>query len=907
MSIRKEQILLILVLLLGAWLVKGYLKDSNSVRRTAFNETNYKADAFGALSLVDTAAGDLKRRDLMTEPSETRPLPPRELSFPPRAPLSLAGLPLRPGPDLAHSWLLERSGAPVSGVTIQRTGEAGEEESGGGAGAPQPGSGTEPQEPSTRGMDKEQAAKLYDRIWYGGLGSPSFGRIEAPVGTNLFALEESGDFGSLQMRMRVFSFKKGRLGELRTFGVKGQEIDRIQLAGTVRNEVQRRLRKVPEDGSYQDERLDLIAWLLQRARVDAWIYDEALKQAEVYLQLSGGTVDGRRVMQRVLQARGDIEGELALLEGSTGDVLADAFRLRGLGVIKERLGLFADAEEDLRGAAELHATDAQNHAALAAFLLARGRSGEALAAAKRATETLGSVQNDDDRRRVQRTILSCRLAVGDIAGAKQLATSLASSYLRGCVAYAEGDFAAALAAFRQEGTGPDNGAAALGQAVCLCETGEWQQAHDLYVRVADEQPLLRDRAMAGLALMFSRLGLYDDALGFCDRSLEAAPGDAYTLYVRGRTLRLMEQYPAANEALTEALRVRDDFGHAIAEMSAVQTALAAGLVGEEQASALIASRRYLDRAVDLSSEPRLELYELQGLRSFAANDWRAARTAFEAARDLAETDEAKGYGKGALAVVAYSRGRVEDAMASLNRMERDLGRDSALAQWSGTALVAIEDHAQKEALGDSFDRDKVGDIWHIERDGQLGPEIRDGKLQFVGSLTSGGPGEVYVERVNAVPKAKNFLACKVDLQLGAGHDKPESFVGLGIEVRQGRGRVDLSARVGLEDGKPLVLIVDGRDNGRANEVRQKLDPALLRSGEAQELELRVQPRSLEEKRRLNLQVWFNGALVLTHELKQLTGSSSTELKTLLFASGSKRSRVDVSFDNYELERRKDNR
>src|SRR5690606_41228931 len=52
--------------------------------------------------------------------------------------------------------------------------------------------------------------------------------------------------------------------------------------------------------------------------LESWIYDEALLQAEDYLQMCGGTLDGLRVMQEVLQARGDIAAELKLLEGTVG-------------------------------------------------------------------------------------------------------------------------------------------------------------------------------------------------------------------------------------------------------------------------------------------------------------------------------------------------------------------------------------------------------------------------------------------------------------------------------------------------------------------------------------------------------------------------------------------------------------
>ncbi|MCK5942211.1 MAG: tetratricopeptide repeat protein, partial [Planctomycetes bacterium] len=344
-------------------------------------------------------------------------------------------------------------------------------------------------------------------------------------------------------------------------------------------------------------------------------------------------------MQRVLRAMGDLAEEVKLLEGTTGDNEADAFRLMGLGVVKARLGLWIEAEQQLVEAAAKAPTDARTHGTLAEFYRSRGRTAAALAAARRAQQTLGSVQDPAERARIVRTIVGCLLAVGDLASARQLAPNEpGQGYLRGCVAYAAGDMVTAKAAFEQAATSEDRAAARLGQAACLLRTDAWQEAHDLLMRIADEDPLLRHRAWTGLALLFSRLGQFEAALAYADRALEAFPNDPYALYLKGRTLRLMGQYGDAEQALSGCLRERDDFLHAIAEMSAVQAGLAENATGTDQAAALLAARRYQDRAVALSPEPELELLELQGLRAFAAADRRAARQAFEAARDLVEAD-----------------------------------------------------------------------------------------------------------------------------------------------------------------------------------------------------------------------------------------------------------------------------
>ena len=900
MAIRKEQVLALLTLGIGALVARQYFEDPSVPVRLATKKLEHVAAPVAAAPLLQSAAAAVARVDFCTEPSETRPLPPRELDFPPRAPLSVAALPLDPGPDYAHSWMLGIDGAVVPEVTLAQATD-------GAAPAAAPAATQEPVV-STRKQREEQAALTYDRVYANGLASPFFGTLDTE-GVDLFALEASGQFEGVTLRLRRYDVDRSKLGDVLTMGNEQWKIDRIVLAGTLRNEVIRRDRRVPKTSGHLPELREFLDWLLVTARSEAWVYDEALKQAETYRQLSAGNIDGLRMLQRVLRARGDLAGEAAMLEGLPADGLDAAFRFEGLGILKARLGLWLEAEADLRQAVALAPTDARPHAALAEFLRQRGNTRQALVAAARAEAALGSVQDAAENARVRRLIVNCRLAAGELEAARTVLAGIprdhAQPYVEGCLAYAAGDTAAALTAFRLAGTTTDSGAALLGQAACLLRDGQWQTAHDLFVQVADQEPLLRHRAATGLALLFSRIGQQETAQVWLDRALEADPVDPYAHYLRGRTLRLLGQV-AAQDELALALRQRDDFVHAIAEMAAVQAMRARQSRGEDQALATIAARRYADRAVELAPKPAQELYELQGLHVFAAADPVTAQKAFAAARDLAPDDRSKAFAKGALAVVDYSRGLVDEAATTLQRLVQDLGKDAPIAQWGAATLLAIEDHAEKETLGDSFDRTDPGLIWEQDKDGSLSPEIRDGRLVLRDKFTN---GFVAAKRVDAVRKGRNFLAAGVQLQLGAGHSRGDGFTGLGIELQRGGsgGAVDCQVRLGVFEGKPYVRIQDGREDGNDSIVRQPLtidgfDPAAVH-----ELELRLVPRGDAASKLFTLHVIWNGAVVHRHELKTLSGSSQQELKVMLFAEGQKRSQCDVAFDDFRLERRKEQR
>ncbi|MCB9887284.1 MAG: hypothetical protein H6838_17475 [Planctomycetes bacterium] len=901
MSLRKEQVLALLTLLLAAWIWNGRRQPLVMVDRITMKQLDYEPGKVAETPLAGPGDGQLRRRDFATEPSETQPLPPRPLAFPPRAPRSIVMLPLDPGPDFGHALQLAGDGAVVEGVTLAEPGEAET------AAAPEEQGGQDAL-PSTRAEREAIAARSYDRVFLQNQSGAFYGTIEQvdglPKGKDKYDLEKMISFEGVTIHMRRYNVDSGKVGRVDPWRDDDRtKIAKVVLADTMRNEIVRRTRDIAVDGAHLEERAEAIRWLLDRAREDSSIYKDALAQADLYAQGSGGNLESLRWQQRVLQAKGDLQAEYALLDGISGVHRETAFRYEGLGRLKARLGLYVEAEQDLRRAVQLEPNDARPHAALAEFLRRRGRSHEAVASARRAEQTFGSLLDAGDKLQAARTVLACYLAVADVDAARD-ALRLAGGggaqpYLDGAVKYAAGEVDAALVAFRLV-TGPDAGRAQLGQAACMVRLGQWQEAHDTLVRVADLEPLLRARADTGLALLYLRLGQYDNALAWLDRAQEADPIDPYQFYLRGAVLRLQGNLDAAEEALLSCLRLRDDFVHALVEMTALLSSRALE-GGVTDASAALAAMRYGERAAQLAFRPTVELYQLQGLLRFFSGDARLASEAFAAARDLADTEQGKLFAKGALAVVAYSRGQREDAEDALTRLSSDLPKEDPMRVWAETTLAQIDDHGQKEMLGDGFERNDLGRIWIEERDGAWRAQVRDGALVFDGTLSRNGAGEVFVRRNGAVPKGKNFLAVGVKMRLGAGQPRTEGFSGLRITTQRGAGRdYDLRAQLGVREGKPYLLI----EENQAEPVKLPLDLGDVDLAAWQELELRVVPRG-DQGRNFNLQASWNGRVVRSHELKTLTASTGNTLETVLFAGGNKGGRVDVEFDEYRLERRKE--
>ena len=191
------------------------------------------------------------------------------------------------------------------------------------------------------------------------------------------------------------------------------------------------------------------------------------------------------------------------------------------------------------------------------------------------------------------------------------------------------------------------------------------------------------------------------------------------------------------------------------------------------------------------------------------------------------------------------------------------------------------------------------------RDGPLHAEANGDVLFWKGSLTRTGPGEVFSERVGGVRKGKNFLAVGCTMQFGAEQALQDSFAGLRIEMQRGAGAYDLRVQLGVRDGKPFLRIEDGRASGQLETIQQNLEVPGFDARGVQHLELRVVPRGDAQSRAFALQASWNGIPLHTHDLKTLTANTTTELKTMLFVGGGKGSNVDVKFDDYRLERRKD--
>ncbi|MGE3171078.1 MAG: hypothetical protein AB7O97_00540 [Planctomycetota bacterium] len=898
MALRKEQVLVLATIVVGALVWKSGSGEPWRAPKVQPGSAGYEPPPVPQAPLVDAAETGGALRRWFREPSETQPLPPRDLPFPAREPLFLVALPLDPGPDLSRAELLAIPGAVEQGAELT-SGEPGASGDviGDGTEAPQaPAAG-----PETMEQKRERYRRQYDQVWIQGRNVEHFGVLRVPAGLDPFELEER-DESQLQgvtVHLLEFSIDKEKvMPPEAAFGDARQPIVRIRLADTLKNEVARAVRKVPEDAAHVQERQQLIDWLLLQAREDAAVYEAAMAQAEVLERTAAGLV-AARAKARVLQAKGDLAAEYALYRGLDDAGAAAAFKHEMLGNLEARLGLWSAAEEDLRRAVDLAPTDARPLASLARLLRDRGRPEEANALAVRAAGMLGSIHDAADRERVVLTAVGCQLGVGDVDGARETLFKLRAPetqglqpFLSASIAYAAGDLQDALNGFRSASAAGYGPPAQLGVAACQVRLGSWREAQRGFEATAEDAPLLRHRALAGLSLLHLRIGQFDQAATWADRSLDADPQFAYAHYLRARALMGMGQLATALDALTQALRLRDDFVPALAEVAELRLRLGREAEGQDQAEHMLAAMRYADRAVQLVHQPLVPLFETQAMAHFRGADLRGAQEAFARARDVAADDRDRQFAQAGLCIVDYQRDRIEDARLPLERMRADLPREHPMREWAHETLLRIDDHAQKERLDDRFERAERGNIWEV--DGTPAAEVQDNRLVFAGTFNK--TGEATATRQNAVQKGGRFLAVGCTLELGPGHQGSSTSTGLRIRA-QGGGGADFTAQLGLRDGAPFWLLREGRQEP----VQTPVGGAAAAPG-PHRLELRVLDRG---DNLFKLLFVFDGEVLHEQDLTMLRANDSKELQTQFFVEARSGTRVDARFDDYQLERRKE--
>ncbi|MEO0478826.1 MAG: tetratricopeptide repeat protein [Planctomycetota bacterium] len=875
MELRKEQILFILALVVGAVIYTG--REDQTVRSSA-NPKDWLEFTPPPAPLPEMPGlGEVGLRGLLfREPTEAIPLPPRDLPTPRLEDLPVVYPPLPIG---------QRSGAMhqlvASGVTPTAHSFSDYE----------PESGVVLSGPVDTDPESDP---FFDKIWQEGRREPLIGRV---VDQDPFSLENAVPNRKIKFQ---FYDRDRRVPQ-------GQPIDiedatRVRLADSLDNRIERRRRSVERIGGVE-EREPFLEWLLEQARTEPRVYTIAETQAERLLNELASSELGHLWTLRVLRAQGDAVREFEFYRKLDEQNLSDVDYIhRERGRLAARLTLDELAEKSLRRAVELRPRDAANLSALGDFLLARGRLVEARSTMDLALSVVGTLSGAEARSRVYAIAVEAYLAVGELEAASSAfdrvgagLDGLRLQQLRGALAYAKGELSEAITVFEEltlQGDGPS--AFALGAAAL--RAGNFDQARYGLQRAANEAPLLRGRAFAAMSVLYELTGHDAEATDAMQRAVTASPDDFYVLYLAGRRLRLDGDPVGSLESLRRLLSERDDFGMALAESVRALFDRAIEL-GAEGGQALADAARYADSLVELdgSQSDAVLFLEMQGLAHSQAGNLGPSRRAWRSA-----AERGSDFGDLGLAILDYRSGRARLARERLVPITSDPSRLVETKQFALETIQRIDDHAAKEQVLDDFDRDSIGEFW--QRDGSLRPTIADGRVAFQnndsrreeGSLTRDVPGSDFLS-----------VAATLEMKATAG----TGFAGLHLELEGKPFSIDIgytsTSRVG--GLAPRLVIEDGRNE----DGPQAIDLSEVLSGVSAIGEHRLEIEAIpvidaetgQVQTQLGLVLRWNGREI--HRIEKTrslrTRGNSKPMRISMRALGSG---VDLRFDDFRLVRRR---
>lgn len=903
MRIRKEPALFVIVAALGAWIWLGGTPGKWSATLRAKEKTYDAAvaprDCLAPLLATSPEPG----RDTFREPSETTALPPTELLFPPLPPLSVVALPLDPGQAANAYAQLRIPGGTVEQFAIaERGGDATENGAKEGAKEPQP-SGE--QDPPAVAASPDLT---FDRVKVA-TGQEYYGFVRNP---DKYDLEGTGPF----RQTVILDWVNKETGKVMKpgFELAVEDLRQVRLADNLRNKVERRKRSLGTGAGANRDRIAFVNELLDMAQLEDWVFQEALIQADLIVAAAPDDPSGYRMKANVFRAQSDLGKEYSLYQSLPPALADSSFQHLGLGLLKARLRMDIEAEQHLRRAVEKLPADPRARMALADYLCQHGQCLAALEHAQIAHTNRGLLNTDEEQFDAIGTLLRVQLGLGraeEVVGLlAQLPTdeSFAArrSILAGAVEYARGvrepgAREKALSRFATAREAGGGGHAALAHAACLQLDGKWQAAEAEFRDVADQYPLLRARALAGLGLLYERTSNAGQMLAPLEAAYSVDPRDAYVVYLLGRARRLAGQLEGAVEALRTSLQLRDSLIEAMAELTMVYLEMAEA-APEQAAEHLYKARQYVDRLVELDAEQgavpgraSLEYRILQGIVAFRARDLKAARVAFESGRDE------NNYCRVGLAIVDYAQNRVDEANGVLQDLKENLRPDDPMRVHAETLMAVIADHAEKQQLRDGFERLQLGANWPIEQCGTLKPYIEDGRLVVRGKF--GSPAKV-VKASRILEKAGNFIGVETTIQLRADHNSKFAWLALSTQSQKGRSTdSDFRVEFGFRERSPYLRIVDGRTPTGDPPEPVKLDLELA-PFEPHRLALQVIPKD-EQAKSFVLQATIDGQLVHEQELNRLRAGTSQELSIDLGVEGITGQQADVSFDDFRLVRRKD--
>lgn len=890
MRLRQEQVVFgVVALILGTLVLTQDKASASRVRASTPRglELEHVAIPDTARAYDPGAGTPLFERELFTPPSDTRALPPLELSDPPVERLAILFPPPVPEPRPRHfapTLRVPFEIRPVEGlfdgddVALPALGPAGfEVEAALAAASPSEESAAD------RGARIEGYKSLYDWIRLNEF-QHLFGRIEN---------EDRYGIGEVERRDEPILFLQldPRTGAERYPGqgaipYERERVSSYGFARTTSNEIELRRRDFLEisRGNYL---LGLeFADYCVRNRLEA---PRALEIArEVYERLRAfdpADPAPELGLARCHEAGFEFERALEIYED-----LVQRFDHRAgphvrLAKLEARFLLFDSAEVRLRRAVEVERSDYEANWALGAFLLEHGRPQEAL-------EFLEFAQRYEPRAPERRDVrlairldgVECLVALGRIEDAvAKLRAGLSGSTddprLRGIAMALEVLGGERLLGPESDATHEASFEGLLAHGLIDARNGATSRARDLLLAAAEHDPLRAHAAWRALAYLALVSGYHEAAVEFVLRALEVEPRDAYAHYLHGRLLEQIDDHEGAREAFEAALELDPDFEDATVSRAEI----------EYRRGAHDDAERYFERAVKQAPD-RVDVRSLRGLNLLALGQIARAQEAFENALSLDPLDPTA---QGGLAWCLYLEGDSAEALvqfANLDERRRDLAEEDPWRVWAAEQIARISDHLQKVAWVDEFERRELRNGWIAEERSGPTVQLAGGAVRVEGVFER--PGETRVFREYP---AGLFVSFEADVRIAPeGNARVGVFVAREVE-RSGR-EVQVAGDLSMARHKDGPLQVRVRRGSGDETAWVDVPVADFPAGEW----VRVRIEREGDGAQTRFSTFVNGIPAAQEEAIPALGRATSPLRVGLFAQGETGRRTRVELDRVQV-------
>jgi len=882
-QIRKEQLVF-----LGTLALLGLLGwNSLGPRSGAATRKSAKALDFVDHDAPDSArvlpakrSAELDRaRALFTQPSDTRPLPPLEFQPPPLATLPGLRPPPVPGPAPAqYGKLLRAAVAPLDAPELFAPGAA---------------ASAAPSAPSAGGASLPLAQRI-----------TSYKRVFDWVRTNDFKFGQIVNPERFGLRRRPnepiqfveYDPEKGvpRLPGAAPVPIDQRNVNEFGLADTVPNqiEIQRAAFGGTLAAAEYDAALSFADWCIEK-RYEA---PRALAVAEEIFRRAAGVITTdpapRLGLARCYEAGFQFEQAFqeyrALLESTKSPLV-----LARLADLEARFRLFDSARQRFEEAARRGRTAWQVQLAYGRFLGSRGEYASAIEHLRLANQFEPTV-NEAKRERAQLRVelASALMSAGELAEAGEWVDKALQADPSDTRAQAALLSLAALGAGKQSTNSQavelvdDPGSFDLLLARGIEKLGTRDAAsaragEDLLEQAAAVDPLRASLAWRALSWLAETTGHPEQALHFVEVALENDPSDPWSLFQKGRLAVARDDIDGAEEAFARALEIELDFTDALVAMGELQ----------HRRGEYAAADRYFERALLLEGK-RADVLALRGLNQIELGALRDAEDCFRAARAI---DSDQPGARAGLAWCEYRRNDPTQAISSLRDLDdsrRAQPASDPLRLWAQGQIERIQDHVQKVAWTDHFERSNLMNGWEVSE--KNGPQvtIHDGLVTLGGVFKSGGRARVWREI-----SAGAFVSVEMKITV---HADTTARVGLSVSRETQRGgetQVDAEAVV-VRHFEPGRNTVQTRLMSRGHEDDPYLDVAGLEWKFDQPMTVRIERSGDSSDTRIRILV--EGFPVVEGKPMPTLGRGTNPLRLALFAEGAAGKRVAVDLDDVEV-------